>query len=146
MVQTQDPPSPSIPGSPDNLLPYCSLLARSPLTTTSPIPCGCISRCQQDPLSSFLSVFSKPTSIPLGHPLNFRITPYQATQSHHTFLRFRDGSRNQETEHLPKKTRASINTYNHNHPNLTCLDTSAKAPTLTVKTTYLHQNPRTLLQ
>lgn len=84
--------------STDNYLPHYNMLARSPLPTT--------------PLTQLLglspSLFpeaplrlsSKPASTPLWPEKGY---PYQATYSHHTFPRFREGNRNEEMKHPLKK-------------------------------------------
>lgn len=60
----------------------------------------------------------------------FRNTPYQETDSQHTFLTSRKGNRNQEINTHPVNTTAYINTYNHSHQNPKCLDIITKTQLL----------------
>lgn len=97
------------------------------------------SLCGQDALSSFLtplSAFFLAHLYPLCHPLTYKNTLCQASQSPH-FPKIREDTGTQGMKHLPSKTRPGINTYNHpNHPYPRCLDTRAEPQPSTAETMF----------
>lgn len=68
-------------------------------------------------LEELRSLFSLPITVLLHRPPLCTSIPYQARPRQHTFLRTREGYRNQETKHTdPTKTNTDFNTQNNNYP------------------------------
>jgi hypothetical protein len=145
LIETQGPPSISIPVSPDNPNPSCNILVGHPSNYT-PSSLGIPPLGVNRTLLALSLIPSYPFPLaPLYSclpSLTYRSTPYPATHS----IRSREANRNQGTEHPLTNIRADINTPNHLvHSNPRCLDISINTLTRTTRTIHFCQNPVILL-